>query len=161
MTLCAQSIISNAQLQSLEAQLPRIFGGGNRTVLAHRDLSETNILVDEDTGHITGIVDWSLAKPMPFGLELDALLLLSGYRDMSGWHAYSCRPKLGTAFWGTFWTLTDIPEEQRMGLLEMFNAAAQIGALLRHAFKRGANGAPSMELLPTKDIAPQALIWQP
>ena len=146
-------------LHELDAQLLNIFGVENHRVLTHCDLSETNILVDADAGHITGIVDWSLAKTMPFGLELDALLLLSGYRDMAGWHDYTCRQKLLSTFWDIFWNLTGILNDQRVTLLKTFNAAARIGALLRYAFRRTQNGSPTMELLPTDKIAQQAYIW--
>lgn len=71
-------------------------------MLTHGDLSLTNILVDETSHQITGLVDWSLATVSPFGLELDFLLLTMGYMDFSGWHDYECKALLQTAFWDEF-----------------------------------------------------------
>ena len=39
-------------------------------VLTHSDLSNTNILVDSDSGHLTGVVDWADARIEPFGIAL-------------------------------------------------------------------------------------------
>jgi Ser/Thr protein kinase RdoA (MazF antagonist) len=39
-------------------------------VLTHQDLSGMNILVDPDTGHITGVVDWADATLEPFSMVL-------------------------------------------------------------------------------------------
>lgn len=54
-------------------------------VLSHGDLNETNLLVDEGTSAITGIIDWSSAKIAPFGLELAALRRLGGNMNENGW----------------------------------------------------------------------------
>lgn len=128
-------------------------------MLAHCDLSETNILMDSDTGHITGLVDWSLATVMPFDFELDVLLLLTGFRDREGWHDYSCKSKLVLEFWETFWTSTKVADAEQARLLEIFTAAAKIGAILQFAFVRNENGSPSMDLRPIDQIAPQLQVW--
>jgi hypothetical protein len=47
-------------------------------VLNHGDLIPSNILVDEDTWEITGIVDWAEAEYLPFGTCLYGLELLLG-----------------------------------------------------------------------------------
>lgn len=54
-------------------------------VLSHGDLNETNLLVDEGTSAITGIIDWSSAKIASFGLELAALRRLGGNMNENGW----------------------------------------------------------------------------
>lgn len=48
-------------------------------VLNHGDLIPTNILVDEDTWEITGLVDWAEAEYLPFGTFLYGLENLLGY----------------------------------------------------------------------------------
>jgi len=48
-------------------------------VLNHGDLIPSNILVDEVTWEITGIVDWAEAEYMPFGTCLYGLEHLLGY----------------------------------------------------------------------------------
>jgi len=47
-------------------------------VLNHGDLIPSNILVDEDTWRITGIVDWAEAEYLPFGMCLYGLEHLLG-----------------------------------------------------------------------------------
>ncbi|KAH7080933.1 hypothetical protein FB567DRAFT_116447 [Paraphoma chrysanthemicola] len=48
-------------------------------VLNHGDLISSNILVDEYTWEITGVVDWAEAEYLPFGTCLYGLELLLGY----------------------------------------------------------------------------------
>jgi hypothetical protein len=48
-------------------------------VLNHGDLIPSNILVDEDTWNITGLVDWAEAEDLPFGTCLYGLELMLGY----------------------------------------------------------------------------------
>jgi hypothetical protein len=48
-------------------------------VLNHGDLIPSNILVDEDTWAITGLVDWAEAENLPFGTCLYGLEHLLGY----------------------------------------------------------------------------------
>ena len=120
-------------------------------VLTHGDLSRTNILVDENTFEITGIVDWSLAAVLPFGMELDCLFLMMGYMNLSGWHNYACRPHLQIAFWNEFWTVSGIEDTTRqMEVRTMAESAARIGAVLRYAFQRNADGSSS-EVVLTSD----------
>ena len=38
-------------------------------VLTHSDLCELNIIVDPETGHINGIIDWANAKILPLALR--------------------------------------------------------------------------------------------
>jgi len=52
-------------------------------VLNHGDLIPTNILVDEETWEITGIIDWAEAEWLPFGLCLYGLDHLLGFLDRS------------------------------------------------------------------------------
>ena len=56
--------------------------------LNHGDLSEMNILVDPDTGHITGIIDWVKAKVCPFGIPLWGLENILGNMNARGWHCH-------------------------------------------------------------------------
>ncbi|KAH8728052.1 hypothetical protein GQ44DRAFT_702568 [Phaeosphaeriaceae sp. PMI808] len=48
-------------------------------VLNHGDLIPSNILIDEDTWEITGVVDWAEAEYLPFGVCLYGLEHLLGY----------------------------------------------------------------------------------
>ncbi|KAJ5803384.1 uncharacterized protein N7503_005834 [Penicillium pulvis] len=58
------------------------------TVLTNGNLSLTNVRVDEATYEITNIVDWSLAKVLPFGMDLDDLFLVTGYMGLWNWVNY-------------------------------------------------------------------------
>lgn len=137
-------ILSRSTISHLEGSLPKLFHSENVQVLTHGDLSLTNILVDEDTCAITGIIDWSTASVRPFGLELDVLFLMSGYMDMEGWHDYSCREKIHTTFWHEFWNAIGLEGQMmRDEVRVMAETAAQIGAILRYAFQRDESGAPT------------------
>lgn len=48
-------------------------------VLNHGDLIPSNVLVDEDTWEVTGVVDWAEAEYLPFGTCLYGLELLLGH----------------------------------------------------------------------------------
>ncbi|KAL6706049.1 hypothetical protein ACN47E_006151 [Coniothyrium glycines] len=52
-------------------------------VLNHGDMIPSNILVDEETWTITGLVDWAEAEYLPFGTCLYGLESLLGYLDQT------------------------------------------------------------------------------
>ncbi|OJD10568.1 hypothetical protein AJ78_08462 [Emergomyces pasteurianus Ep9510] len=140
----------------LERSLPTFFGQEYPQVLTHGDLSRTNILVDEDTYEITGIVDWSLAAILPFGMDLDCLFLTTGYMDRDGWHHYACRSRLHEAFWAEFWSASGVMDNAwRDQVRDMAERAAMIGAILRYAFQRNADGSPSEAL-----VSERASTWR-
>ena len=56
-----------------------------RWVLTHQDLSDMNIFVDPDSGHLTGVVDWADACIEPFGKALWGLESLLGCHDKNGY----------------------------------------------------------------------------
>ena len=68
-------VFSSLSISKLEHSLPMLFSPDYPQVLTHGDFSITNILVDKNTFEITGLVDWSLAAVLPFGVELDTLRL--------------------------------------------------------------------------------------
>ncbi|KID85788.1 Protein kinase-like domain protein [Metarhizium guizhouense ARSEF 977] len=142
------SIIGTPAWWELERSLPTLFGRDYPQVLTHGDLSRTNILVDEDTHEITGIVDWSLASILPFGMDLDCLFLTTGYMDRDGWHNYACRSLLNEAFWTEFWSASDVRDNMRQyQVRDMAERAAKIGAILRYTFQHNADGSPSETLM--------------
>ncbi|GAB1314237.1 hypothetical protein MFIFM68171_04447 [Madurella fahalii] len=110
---------------------------------------ELTFLVEEDTFEITGIIDWSLAAVLPFGMELDSLFLTTGYMDRGGWHDYACRSRLHQVFWNEFWSNSGIGDDDgRWGKIrDMAEQAARIGAILRYAFQRNADGSLSESLV--------------
>jgi hypothetical protein len=46
-------------------------------VLLHKDFGDCNIMVDETTCHLVGVIDWAEAEIGPFGLNLSSLQNLS------------------------------------------------------------------------------------
>ncbi|KAI0851718.1 hypothetical protein F5Y00DRAFT_229078 [Daldinia vernicosa] len=58
-------------------------------VLLHRDLGTCNIIVDETSCHLVGVVDWAEAEICPFGLNLHSLEALTGKLHLrDGWRQY-------------------------------------------------------------------------
>ncbi|KAI0543856.1 hypothetical protein F4679DRAFT_567122 [Xylaria curta] len=142
------SILPNWLLSKLIENLPLLFSQDYPQVLTHGDFSVTNILIDETTFEITGIVDWSLAMMMPFGMDLDILFLTTGFATKDGWHDYACKLLLHHVFWDEFWAASGIEEGERRGRIQgLAETAGQIGAVLRLAFRRNADGSPSEEIL--------------
>ncbi|KAK2009982.1 hypothetical protein LZ32DRAFT_639672 [Colletotrichum eremochloae] len=144
------SMLLKPMLSRLIENLPSLFSPDYPQVLTHGDFSVTNILVDDDKFEITGIVDWSLAAVMPFGMDLDILLLTTGFMTRDGWHT----------FWKEFWAVSGIQGEECRGRTQgLAEAAAQIGALLRLAFRRNADGSPSEEVLVSESRMRQLRAW--
>ncbi|KAJ8128179.1 hypothetical protein O1611_g5456 [Lasiodiplodia mahajangana] len=153
------SILPNL-LSKLIGILPSFFNQDYPQVLTHGDFSVTNILVDENTFEITGIVDWSLAMIMPFGMDLDILFLTTGFMTRDGWHDYACKLLLRDIFWDEFWAASGIEGEERRGRVRrLAEAAGQIGAILRLAFRRNADGSPSEEVFVSESRMKQLRAW--
>ncbi|KAJ6032052.1 hypothetical protein N7540_002784 [Penicillium herquei] len=151
-----ESVIPHATILELERSLPVLFQQTYSQVLTHNDLSQTNILVNEETFEITGLIDWSLAKVLPFGMELETLILATGYMGIKEWHTYTCRKRLIDASWAEFWAqcqIVDPIRQQEVRSIAM--QAAKIASVLHYAFKRNADGTPSEDL----DTSDWALRW--
>jgi hypothetical protein len=111
-------------------------------VLTHQDLSNMNILVDPDSGHITGAVDWADATIEPFGMALWGLESVLGCSGPDGWSyfgsdpSYShfgCDPSRSRAlFWKTF--LREIEYTISDECRHAVNEVRTLGVLLRYGF---------------------------
>jgi hypothetical protein len=157
---CPSPSLPSSAVSELVHNLSVLFSQEHPQVLTHGDLSRTNILVDMDTYEITGIVDWSLAGVLPFGLELDCLYLMTGYMDLSGWYDYTCRPRLYEAFWAEFWAASGVEDSaRREEVRTTAESAAKIGAILRYAFKRNPDGSPSEVLLGSDRMSKYLKPW--
>jgi hypothetical protein len=72
-------------------------------VLLHRDFGSSNIMVDEVTCHLTGVIDWADAEVCPFGLTLDSLQSLTGHLHLrDGWTRFEDYDNLQEVFWSMF-----------------------------------------------------------
>lgn len=72
-------------MSRLGDDLSLLFSEGCPTgVLTHGDLCEMNFLVELETGHLTGLVDWAEAEILPFGCALRGLENVLDFMDMHG-----------------------------------------------------------------------------
>jgi len=125
-------------ITEVQAALPSLLDGCYPVVLTHGDLNEMNILIDPNSGEITGIVAWSSASIQPFGVTLYALENALGIMRSGGWEWYDNVDYLRDAFWRVFKEQTGLPETQ-MGLIKV---AGKAGILIRYgtAYDSGFSG---------------------
>ncbi|EFQ99198.1 hypothetical protein MGYG_02212 [Nannizzia gypsea CBS 118893] len=116
---------------SARAGLNLLFGSDFRCALCHGDLNDMNLLVDEETGDLTGVIDWAEASIQPFGMSLWGLETLLGFSDRDGWHYYSASNSLEDAFWAAFYDeIGSISEEDK----KLIDISRRVGILLRYGF---------------------------
>ncbi|KAJ5746520.1 hypothetical protein N7520_011702 [Penicillium odoratum] len=135
----APTVLPAHTIDDLIQILPTLFSNDYPAVLTNGNLSLTNIRVDETTYEITNIVDWSLTKILPFGMDLDILLLVTGYMGLRKWRDYECKRFMLDCFWDEFWASVD-PHVDRVRGRFLAEKAARIGALLRYGFTRREDG---------------------
>ena len=102
-------------------------------VLNHDDLLEMNIHVDEETGRITGIVDWADAIIAPFGTSLCGLETILGVQTSSSWHFHPRHEHYRVQFWETFYGVTGTLSDRDRGAIEV---ARMFGLFRTHGFDR-------------------------
>ena len=130
------------RLVEIREGLPLLFRPEYPWVLNHDDLLEMNIHVDEETGHITGIRDWSDAFVGPFGMSLGGLETVLGVQTSSCWYYHPSHKYLREQFWESFYKVVgDLSEDDR-GAIEI---ARLFGLFRMHGFDRRAEA---------KDAAP-------
>jgi hypothetical protein len=106
-------------------------------VLNHGDLIPSNILVNESTWNITGLVDWAEAEHLPFGTCMYGLEYLLGHLhaasqdpDGSGFVFCDNAPQLRSLFWTRLLEL--VPE--LVDRLEEVRLMRDVGVLLWHGY---------------------------
>ncbi|KAI0430726.1 hypothetical protein F5Y09DRAFT_307095 [Xylaria sp. FL1042] len=112
----------------IQAALPALLDGCYPVVLTHSDLNEMNILVDPDSGEITGIVDWPGASILPFGFTLYAVESALGSMGSSGWKWFDNVDDLRDTFWRAFREQTGLSEPQT----RLIKIAGKAGILIRY-----------------------------
>lgn len=109
-------------------------------VLNHGDLIPSNILVDEDTWDITGLVDWAEAEYLPFGTCLYGLENLLGYISTAGEYGYyENEERLRDMFWECLFDAVpelrtsegDVRTTRDVGVLLWYGIAWDDGAIDR------------------------------
>lgn len=106
-------------------------------VLNHGDLIPSNILVNEETWEITGLVDWAEAELLPFGTCLYGLEHLLGFMQPSPQHSdrpvfvyYDTAAQLRQLFWTTL--ISARPE--LVGRQDDVRVMRDMGVLLWHGY---------------------------
>jgi hypothetical protein len=98
--------------------------------VAHYDLNEVNVLIDEDC-EVTGVIDWELSAPKPFGVGFGRIHTLAGeYTGGEFWMPEECEVA-ESAFWGEMFA--GMPPEVRKGLeekMDLVQDAVILGTLL-------------------------------
>lgn len=111
-------------------------------VLNHGDLIPSNILINEETWAITGLVDWAEAEYLPFATCLYGLEHLLGYVDMSDdptFEYYENASELRELFWSRLFDLVpslkgreaELRTMRRLGILLWYGFAWDDGAIDR------------------------------
>ncbi|KAL4898761.1 hypothetical protein BDV59DRAFT_207006 [Aspergillus ambiguus] len=117
-------------IQRSISSLPCIFS--LPMVLLHKDFGVCNIMVNETSCNLVGVVDWAEAEVAPFGLNLHShQRLISKVHLKTGWVRYDDYSRLEDIFWSTFST-----EAGGLGneTVETIKAARIVGLLLSRGF---------------------------
>lgn len=105
-------------------------------VFTHGDLLPSNILVDEQSWHINGLIDWAESEYLPFGMSLYGLehLLgnLSGENSKSKFEYLDDAASLRLYFWRQL--SCRVPELKSRRLCEAVQLARIVGVLLWFGF---------------------------
>ncbi|KAJ5719049.1 Protein kinase-like protein [Penicillium malachiteum] len=121
-------------LDTLQSQIPSLFADDYPMVLNHGDLLENNILVDRNTGKLTGIVDWRDAEVGPFAMQLCGLENILGIRKTTCMAFHPRHLELRQLFWKTlFHEMGDVSEEMKV----VIQTARMVGIFLANEFDVG------------------------
>ena len=116
-------------LDEIQEAVPAIFGPFYVRALSHDDFSGGNVLLDERTWDIAGVVGWSGAAVRPFAVNLTSLFLSpsgddgdgdddngvrrsSAFRADNVWQEYPFRAQLEGTFWEEFFRAVGIPDKK-------------------------------------------------
>ncbi|KAI9835329.1 MAG: hypothetical protein M1819_002473 [Sarea resinae] len=125
--------------------LPAIFS--LPMVLLHKDFGVCNIMVNDTSCSLAGVVDWAEAEIAPFGLNLHShQRLISKIHLKNGWVRYDDYGMLEEIFWTTF-------SDEAGGLgdetIKVIKAARIVGLLLSRGFTNRLANMP--EPVPIRD----------
>lgn len=102
-------------------------------VLAHKDFGDFNMLVDPDTCHLLGVIDWAEAKIEPFGVNSYAVEKLMGrFHLRDGASRYPDYDTLYNTFWQTL--EAEISSDLSDAVISAIRSAMLLGFLLEHGF---------------------------
>lgn len=102
-------------------------------VLAHKDFGDSNMLVDPETCHLLGVIDWAEARLEPFGVNLHAVeKLMTKFHLRNGASRYSDYDTLYDAFWQTL--KAEIGPDLSDATVGRIRSAMLLGFLLESGF---------------------------
>lgn len=99
-------------------------------ILTHGDIIPSNIIINPLTCHLSGLVDWAEAEPLPFGTCFYGLEAILGEIAPAGFQYHRDATDLRKAFWAEL--TTQIPELKRDELMRAVRLARDLGVLLWH-----------------------------
>ncbi|OKL61153.1 hypothetical protein UA08_03473 [Talaromyces atroroseus] len=130
--------------QSLDS-LPAIFS--LPMVLLHRDFGICNIMVNEDSCHLVGVVDWAESEITCFGLNLYSIQqLISTVHLRNGWTRFADYGVLEDVFWSTLRAEAGGLSSE---IVEIVKSARVMGLLLSRGFTSRLANMP--EPVPVRD----------
>lgn len=113
------------------------------TVLLHRDFGTCNVIVDDVSCHLTGVIDWAEAEIGPFGLNLHSIQFFMGkFHLKNGWIRYDDYNILQETFWSVFRTEVGGLSND---IIEVIYAARVVGLLLSKGFTSRLANMPEPE----------------
>lgn len=116
-------------------------------VLLHKDFGDCNIMVEEESCHLVGVIDWAEAEIGPFGTNLHSLQdLMSKLHLKNGWIRYEDYDYLERLFWQTF---SDQVGGLNENTIKAIKAARILGLLRSWGFTSRLANMP--EPVPIKD----------
>ncbi|KID94723.1 Aminoglycoside phosphotransferase, partial [Metarhizium majus ARSEF 297] len=114
-------------------------------VLLHKDFGACNLLVDEASCRLKGVIDWAEAVVCPFGLNLHSLQAFTGTMHLrNGWSPFPDYYSLEKTFWRVFSASIGGLSDDK---IRTAKRARALGLLLSHGFtSRLANEADPVPL---------------
>lgn len=135
----------HAIIRATLASLPRILS--LPMVLLHKDFGDCNIMVEEESCHLVGVIDWAEAEVGPFGTDLHSLQdLMSKLHLKNGWIRYEDDDDLALIFWETLSNQVGGLDEDT---IKAIKAARVLGLLRSWGFTSRLANMP--EPVPIKD----------
>lgn len=114
--------------------------------LLHKDFGECNIMVDEQTCHLVGVIDWAEAEICPFGLNLHALQQVTGRLHLrNGWSRYGDYDALEEVFRERF--TADVKGDVTQDQLKTIKLARALGLLLSKGFTSRLKNMPAPKVI--------------
>jgi Ser/Thr protein kinase RdoA (MazF antagonist) len=109
-------------------------------VLTHGDFSEFNLLLDEVSGAISGVVDWPETSILPFGFTLHGVEYGLGAMYAYGWTYRENASHVREHFWATFKQIVQPTKDE----VEAMMLARLAGILFRYGTRTSSRNSGTM-----------------